>query len=149
MGEPGRNDVGIYDDAIFIIDPFNVTSFNANVDPSRYGWNEGAGKYMARLSLGVWTYKPLKHHASKPSGYLAFGQGDSPVTVQRMTAAGEIHDEETGYFGINLHRGGVNGTSSEGCLTIPPAQWVSFHFNLNLALTKVAQKTFPLILIEA
>lgn len=148
MGQSGKNDVGIYDDAIFIVDPFGFTPWNANTDPSRFGWNAGAGKYMARLKTGVWTYRPLKHHASRPDGYMAFGHGDSEVTVERMSADGEIHNEETGCFGINLHRGGVNGTSSEGCLTIPAEQWVSFHSSLNLALSKTGQKTFPLILID-
>ena len=77
-----------------------------------------------------------------------FGQGDSPVTVERMSADGEIHDEETGCFGINLHRGGVNGTSSEGCLTVTQEQWKVFHYYLTLALDKAGMKSFPLILIE-
>ena len=148
MGEAGRNDVGIYDDAFFIVEPSGVNPFNGNTDPSRYGWNAGAGKFMARLKPGVWTYRPLKHHASRPDGYPAFGQGNIPVTVDRMSADGEIHNEETGCFGINLHRGGVNGTSSEGCLTVPQEQWEVFHYYLSLALDKAAIKSFPLILIE-
>lgn len=148
MGESGRNDVGIYDDAFFIITPSGVTPFNGNTDPSRYGWNAGAGKFMARLKTGVWTYRPIIHHASRPDGYPAFGQGDSPVTVERMSADGEIHNEETGCFGINLHRGGINGTSSEGCLTVPREQWESFHTTLGHALFAADLRTFPLILIE-
>jgi lysozyme len=147
MGNPG-NDVGIYDDAAFIVSPLGFTSWNANTDPSRYGWNPNAGKYMARLKPGIYTFRRLKHRASSPSGYMAFGQGPDPVTVERIRRDGTIAETETGCFGINLHRGGVNGTSSEGCLTIPPSQWPYFDDRLSDILTRTGLKTFPLILID-
>lgn len=146
MGVPGQNDVGIYDDAIFIVTHAGLTAWNANTDPSRTGWNPGAGKYMARLSPGVWNFRRLKHHAARPDGYLAFGQGSAPVTVQRIRQNGSIATTETGCFGINLHRGGVNGTSSEGCLTIPAGQWPAF----DVALAQiVGANPFTLILTDA
>jgi lysozyme len=147
MGRPG-NDVGMYDDAAFIVSPLGFTSWNANTDPSRYGWNPGAGKYMARLKPGVYRYRRLKHHASRPDGYMAFGQGDSPVTVERIREDGTIARSETGCFGINLHRGGINGTSSEGCMTIPTGQWPAFDQTLAGILKNLSTSVFTLILIE-
>lgn len=148
MGKPRENDYNIFDDAFFIVSPFGVTAWNGNSDPSRIGWNANAGKHMARLKPGVWIYRRLKHHASRPDGYMAFGQGADQVTVERLRADGTIAQTETGCFGINLHRAGVNGTSSEGCLTVPQQQWVQFRNTLDLALERTGRKTFPLILID-
>lgn len=130
MGKPGVNDTGIYDDAIFIVTPDHFSSWNANTDPSRYGWNAGAGKYMARLKPGVWSFKRLKHKINSPKGYMAFGQGSSPVTVERIKQDGTVAFTETGEFGINLHCGGDGSTTSAGCSTVPPVQWTSFDKTL-------------------
>ena len=130
MGKPGVNDVGIYDDAIFIVTPDHFSAWNANTDPSRYGWNAGAKKFMARLKPGVWSFRRLKHKMNSPRGYMAFGQGSQPVTVERIKQDGTIAMSESGQFGINLHRGGNNGTSSEGCQTIVPSQWPDFDKTL-------------------
>ena len=145
MGKPGVNDVGVYDDAIFIVSPSGFSAWNGNSDPSRYGWNPSADKYMARLKPGVYQFRRLKHHPSRPNGYMAFGQGDSPVVVERIKQDGSIAKTETGCFGINLHRGGINGTSSEGCLTVPRAQWAAFDSCLAGIVKK---KPFTLILVE-
>ena len=145
MGKVGENDPGMYDDAFFIVTPLAMYPYNGNTDPSRYGWNAGAGKYMARLKPGVWEFRRLKHHASRPDGYMAFGQGDNEVTVERIDDRGRVRVTETGCFGINNHRGGNNGTSSEGCLTVPVDQWPSYDRTLADA---VGTKTFPMILIE-
>ena len=144
MGEPGVNDLSMYDDALFIVAPTSMTSWNANVDPSRYGWNAGAGKYMARLQPGCWWFKPLIHRGR----YQAFGQGDNLVTVERIRKDGSVAQTETGEFGINLHLGGVNGTSSEGCLTVPPERWSDFRRTLNQVLHLAGLKRFALILID-
>jgi len=131
MGKPGVNDVGIYDDAIFIVTPDHFSAWNANTDPSRYGWNAGAGKFMARLKAGVWSFRRLKHKMNSPSGYMAFGQGSQPVTVERVRQDGSIAGVEVGQFGINLHRGGNSGTGSQGCQTLPPSQWPEFDKTLS------------------
>jgi lysozyme len=85
---------------------------------------------MARLKVGVWSFRRLKHKINSPKGYMAFGQGSSPVTVERIKQDGTIAITESGQYGINLHRGGNSGTSSEGCQTIPPAQWPEFDKTL-------------------
>jgi lysozyme len=148
MGVPRSNDYGIYDDALFIVSPFGFSPWNGNSDPSRIGWNAGAEKYMARLKPGIYHFRSLKHKMSSPSGYMAFGQGGRPVTVERLRPDGGIAQTETGCFGINLHRGGVNGTSSEGCLTVPTEQWPAFRATLDTALERMQVATFPLILID-
>jgi hypothetical protein len=130
MGAPGVNDTGIYDDALFIVTPTHFSAWNANTDPSRYGWNAGAGKFMARLKPGCYRFRRLKHKMNSPNGYMAFGQGSNVVTVERIRKDGTIAMTETGCYGINLHRGGNNGTSSEGCQTVPPAQWPDFDRRL-------------------
>ncbi len=63
---------------------------------------------------------------------------------------GEMPDESvvSGEFGINLHLGGTNGTSSEGCCTLPPEQWSDFRRTLNETLHLAGLKWFAFILIE-
>ena len=143
IGEDG-NDVGVFDDALFIISPEGMTSYNGNCDPSRYGWNPNAGKFMARLAAGCWKFRSLIHRGK----YQAFGQGDNPVTVERIKSDGTIARTETGEYGINLHRGGINGTSSEGCVTLTVPQWEPFRKELNRVLTLARLKTFDFILVE-
>lgn len=113
MGKPGVNERNIYDDAVWIIERTAIIAFNANCDPGRYA------KHMATLKVGRWQYRPGIHNLSKPAEthYEALVQA-APVTVVR-----DEEGEETGLFGINLHCGGFNVTSSLGCQTIPPAQW--------------------------
>jgi lysozyme len=114
MGAKGVNDVGIFDDCIILVSPNAHIAWNANVDPSRLGWNANARKPMAQLKPGVYRYKLGQHGISRGNPYPALVQA-GPVTVLR----GE--KEETGYFGINIHAAGTSPrhTSSEGCQTIP------------------------------
>jgi lysozyme len=116
MGKPGENDRGIYDDAIALITPTAFVTFNANCDPS--AWRQG----IATLMPGVWQYRVGTHGITKPPErrYEALVQA-GPVMVTR-----DGGKTETGWFGINIHRGGFNTTSSEGCQTIHPTQWEGF-----------------------
>lgn len=144
IGEAG-NDINAYDDAFFIISPLSMTSWNGNTDPTRYGVNPRAdGKCMARLKTGCWTMRPRMHRGK----YQAYGQEESPVTVERIRANGSISRTETGCFGIDLHLGGINGTSSEGCQTVPPDQWEKFRKELNATLHLNKVKKFSYILIN-
>lgn len=122
MGAPGVNDRGIYDDAIFIESTQGMVAFNGNTDPSAYraGSGRGANKGMASLNPGAWFVHRFDLHRGQ---YLALCQRAGPVTVTRD---GDPPYPDTGLFGINIHRGSYNGTSSQGCQTIHPAQWDSF-----------------------
>ena len=138
MGQPGENDRGIYDDAIFLQAPAATLSFNANTDPSR------ARTGIASLRCGTWRYRIGIHGLSKPrkEQYVALVQA-GPVTVDRDNAA-----SETGWFGINIHRGGFSGTSSLGCQTVYPDQWKSFIATVQDQLARNNQTTLPYVLIE-
>ena len=140
MGVAGKNDRGIYDDAIFVVAPDCFASFNANTDPSviRQG--------IATLVPGVHLYRPGNHGISRPGGgYPAFRPAtkneELPVTRDGVAVPWPG-------VAINIHRGGNTTTSSEGCQTVPPKQWDAFHALLTKELKAAGQKTFPYILLE-
>jgi lysozyme len=134
--EQSANRRGVYDDCMVIIGPEHFSAYNANVDPSAFRTG------MANLKPGVWRYKPGIHGLSKPKAqrYQAYVQA-GPVTVIR-----DGKGPDTGWFGINIHRGGNSGTSSLGCQTIPPAQWEAFRSTLNDQLKRAGQRDFQYIL---
>ena len=138
MGDPTRNDRAMYDDAIFLISPSAFVAFNANTDPSAFR------KHIASLQTGIWKYKVGTHGLSKPATqrYTALVQAGE-VTVTRDQAG-----TDTGWFGINIHRGGFNGTSSLGCQTIYPTQWPSFIELVQSELKRAGQKIIPYLLTE-
>jgi len=144
MGKAGVNDRGIYDDAIFLVGPSHFSSYNGNSDPSGYrkGHGTGASKGVARLKPGVYYAHQLGLHKGE---YTALVQRAGPVTVIRD---GDPDYEETGFFGINIHRGRDGSTSSLGCQTIPPSQWFSFIENVKRILKDGKQKIVPVILME-
>ncbi|QUS40565.1 hypothetical protein RPMA_18275 [Tardiphaga alba] len=133
MGKPKVNDRGIYDDAMILVGPNHFSTYNANTDPSVFR------KHIASLRPGLWSYRLGIHGLSKPKSqqYQALVQADK-VTVDR-----DGEGAETGFFGINIHRGGVNTTSSLGCQTIVPAQWPAFIANVKDQLARAGQKTIP------
>lgn len=126
MGATGANDTGIYDDALFLVSPSHFSAYNANTDPSKRkpGTGFGRGKGMARLQPGVWLcYRFDQHKGPSTPGYDAICQRGDKVKVMR-DGTPDYADE--GMFGINIHKGGRNTTSSEGCQTIHPSQWDAF-----------------------
>lgn len=141
MGAVGKNDVGLYDDALVVVSPNVHAAFNANVDPTRLGWNAKAKKPMAQLKPGVYRYKIGQHGISRGNPYKALVQA-GPVTVMRGDS------EETGRFAINIHRGGNTTTSSEGCQTIPPAQWPAFIALVESEMKRNNAKTLSYVLVS-
>lgn len=144
MGAPLKNDRGIYDDAIFLCGPDHFSSYNGNSDPSGYrkGSGYGSSKGVARLKPGSYRAHQLGLHKGQ---YQALVQRVGPVTVIRD---GNPDYEETGFFGINIHKGGDNTTSSLGCQTIPPSQWFAFIEAVRMMLNRLDQIVVPVILVE-
>lgn len=137
MGVKGKNDRGIYDDALIWNTPNGFASFNGNTDPSA-----GYRKHLATLKKGVWMYKPGNHNSATVGSYPAFRQA-ADVTVIR-----DGEGEDTGQFGINIHKGLPASTSSLGCQTIPPTQWEAFRSYGYSELKRCGQVIFPYILID-
>lgn len=149
LGKVGENDRRIYDDALFVISAGRMEAFNANTDPNGYrpGKGTGAGKGMAVLQAGVWPVYRLDKHKGE---YLAVCQRAGPVVVMRD---GTPPYPDRGNFGINIHKGGLNGTSSEGCQTLPPSQWPVFLSAVIRAVAGVwgertAKATLTYVLLE-
>jgi hypothetical protein len=137
MGRKGENDRAMYDDAVFVASPDGVQAFNGNSDPAVYKSRVATIKAPQAI-----RYRPGLHGISRGKGYPAFRQ-DEVCTVVRDGVG-----DDTGMFYVNLHRGGVNGTSSLGCLTIPPHQWDEFYKLVKGLLDRHKQKTFYVTLLE-
>lgn len=138
MGKPGLNDRGIYDDAIILITPTAYITFNANTDPSI------AQRGVAVLAPGVWWYKIGIHGLSKTRK----AQYKALVQAAKVTVIRDGKGEDTGMFGINIHRGSLHSTSSLGCQTIYPPQWGSFIAAVESEMNRHGRTTIPYLLIE-
>jgi lysozyme len=118
MGIFGKNDRGIYDDAIFVLSPNEFQAFQANVDPSVFR------KGIANLKVGV--YKVVKWiHKGK---YAAL-----QIVRDTVLRDGETN-EDSGRHGINFHYGSETQTWSEGCQTLPRSIYWNF---LNLVYSEM------------
>lgn len=138
MGEAGKNDRGIYDDAIAIVSPEGIMTFNANCDPAVYR------KGIANLVKGEWLYRIGIHNISKAKNrqYKALVQASS-VTVHRDGVG-----LDSGMFGINIHRGDKFSVSSEGCQTIYPTQYLCFINTVEMLMIKHKHKVITYLLTE-
>lgn len=138
MGETGKNDRLIYDDAVFIHSSILFAAYNANTDPGAFR------KGIASLRPGVWQYKLGIHGLSKPKDrqYKALVQAAQVTVIRDQTGP------DTGHFGINIHRGGNTTVSSEGCQTICPSQWIEFISNVTAQLEHFGQKVVPYVLVD-
>jgi len=115
---PGQNETGVYDDCICVVDTVSFEAFNANTDPSKHarGMATVIAPQIIKYKIGVHNL-----HKDKSKQYQALVQA-SPIAVNRE-GVGEV---PPGWFGINIHRGGVKTPGSEGCQTLPPDQWPEF-----------------------
>lgn len=139
MGEKGKNDRGIYDDAMVLVSPTAYATFNANCDPSIFR------KGIASLTPGVHWFRKGKHGISRPGGgYPAFRPATpgEQLPVTRDGTSGVSQGVAT-----NIHKGSYSSTSSEGCLTIYPSQWLSFQTLAYAEMDRHKQTRVPCVLI--
>lgn len=142
MGNPVTGDIGIYDDAIFIVCGNLFASYNANTDPSVA--RKGVATLVAPQMV---LYKIGMHGVSGDHPYRALRQY-SRVTVMRHGQPGMFTDTAVEPFYTDIHKGGYGITSSLGCQTIYPDQWLSFFHSVEDQLTRYKQTIIPYCLIE-
>ncbi len=143
MGDPKANDRGIYDDALFVFSENVFASFNANTDPSRFK------KGVATLLPGVYPYKLGNHGISRPGGgYPALRPAtkNEELPVKR-DGEDEIPSARPG-VAINHHMGGYNTTSSEGCQTLYPTQWLAYYHLVKSEMKRLGLKRVEYILLD-
>jgi lysozyme len=142
MGDPTKNDIGIYDDAMFIVSPSAYASFNANTDPSRH--KPG----IATLLPGLYLYRKGRHGISRGPGYPALRPA-TPGEKLPVARYGEsrVPSARPG-VALNIHEGSRNSTSSEGCQTIYPTQYKSFISTVYDQMDRYGQKVIPYLLVE-
>lgn len=136
-GRDGDDDRGVYDDLLHSItsDEFKVWRHNTNPSAS---YKRG----LAELVPGLWTFVRGDHNITRPARrHPAFRQPDGFNFVVNRDGVGT----DTGWFAINHHRGGVNGTSSLGCQTNAPAVWADYQPWAYRALGESKTKRYLLI----
>jgi len=140
MGKPDVNDRGIYDDCAIIVSPTTCTKFTGNADPSRYRKGYGYGRHKGMASLVPGLYKA---HVFDIHG----GSVPHPAICQRIDDVTVLRDgnppyKHQGMFGINFHRGGWEGTSSAGCMTVIGSEWDDCY---ELAMREAKRHDGPLV----
>lgn len=134
FGVKGKNDIGVYDDALIVIENNKIVgAWQFNVDPS----TRRAG--IASLVAGV--YKMVKH----------WHKGRYPalqIVLDIVTRYGFNNVLFTGRHGINLHWAGENSTGSEGCQTARKSDWKAIIKTIYDLMDKYKLKEITYALIE-
>lgn len=146
MGATEGNDINLYDDACIVWGLDTFKTFNFNTDPSFVKKN---GRALAKLNAGVYTFYKGKHRPNSPRGYDALRPYPEGVVLDCTREGKPAKCSLT-----NIHKGGMNAGSagvtwSEGCQTLPPAQWDEFINLVYSKMTKLGMKTIKYILIDA
>ena len=143
MGRPDANDIGIYDDAIFVISPHAFAAFNANTDPSA----DRTG--VATLLPGCHPYRLGNHGISRPGGgYPAFRPATRGEALPvRRHGESRVPSARPG-IAINIHKGSYHSTSSLGCQTIYPSQWDAFYHLAKNQMHRARIRTIWYVLID-
>lgn len=159
---PGVNDVGVYDDAAFLISPHQVMPFNWNCDPSKIGWNADLGKFYAQLVTGVWPFRQGPHKGRpklfrQPTDeeaeslglarYFTDARKEGEFTVRRVHKD-ETGELESGYFAINIHDSTDGTTGSWGCQTAPKEQMFELRDAAYAMMETHGQKVLMYLLTE-
>lgn len=126
IGDPERNDYGVYDDAAFLFGENHFSAYNANTDPAKVLRGSASKKGTAVLVPDLYFVHMLDLHKGS---YPALCQRAGNVSVWRYKADG-TRWKDTGSFGINGHCGGRSSTNSEGCQTIVPIQYAEWIGNV-------------------
>lgn len=138
MGEEGRGDQNIYDDACYLISPRIRESYNANTEPSF------KNKGKATLNLGKYLYYRGKHKG-KYNALRPFPEG----VILKCTRDGQ----PSTCSHTNIHRGGSRPSGfdvvwSEGCLTIPSIQYEDFITRVYAEMKYYKIQTIEVLLVE-
>lgn len=137
MGEPGKGDVNIYDDAVFLITPIVRESFNANTEPSF------PQKGHAVLNLGKYIFYRGLHKGRYPA-LRPFPEGVKLGCVR--------NGKPSTCANTNIHRGGSKDSFdvvwSEGCLTIPDIQYEEWRARVWSEMDRLKQKMIDVVIVE-
>lgn len=140
MGKPGANDRGLYDDALSIISPDGIKTFNGNTDPRKYGVGVGM------LLPGVYRFKPGLHGYKRKGGPIPAFRTNNKREVLPVVRDGQKGIKEG--VTINIHPGGEYEVNSIACQTVIKSQWPEFYKYLIAQLKKYNQVDFPYMLTE-
>lgn len=165
----GNNQRGIFDDAIFYLENGFNAGFNGNTDPSKIApglavLQPGTYEYIQGLH-GVhhidfaikddrdayeWLLANKGKDHPNPKYRLTYWalRQHSNVTVKRDGDPVAVTDTPGNRFWIDIHHGGVTGTSSEGCQTIALEQWSDFRQQVYAAMDTHKMEIIKYYLIE-